>query len=391
MPDEKKIETALDKFYYRYDKFNSNVLKKLGNIVKQFDGLNYEEAHALAQELKIGYDLYEMELELSKISGKSVRDVDILLEKIARENVEFSEAYYKAKHMDYIQYDNNMRIQYYVESVKKQTNDLFRNLANSQNIGFTIKDNKNNIIYKPLKNVYNDLVDEAVFNVSLGVEDYQSAMENTLRNLADSGIKIHEEKLGYKSGYNRRLDSAIKQNILTGMRQINIGIQEQIGEELGADGVEISAHYPCANDHLDIQGKQFSKEKFEKLNGSLTRPIGELNCRHFVFSIIMGVQEPSHTDAMLEQFKQESLAKVEYEGKTYTKYEATQVQRKLETAIRRQKDRNIIAKSSGNEKEKAKSQEKIRQLTAKYNNFSKSTGLRTYKNRLRVVGYDDKK
>lgn len=389
MQDEKKLETALDKFYYRYDKFNSNVLKKLGNIVKQFNGLNYEEAHALAQELKIGYDLYEMELELSKISGKSVRDVDILLEKIARENVEFSEVYYKAKHMDYIQYDNNMRIQYYVESVKKQTNNLFQNLANSQNIGFTVKDNKGNIIYKPLKNVYNDLVDEAVFNVSLGVEDYQSAMENTLRNLADSGIKIHEEKVAYKNGYNRRLDSAIKQNILTGMRQINIGIQEQIGEELGADGVEISAHYPCAEDHLPIQGKQFSKEKFEKLNNSLDRPIGEYNCRHFVFSVILGVQEPSHTDAMLEQFKQESLAKVEYEGKIYTKYEATQVQRKIETAIRRQKDRNIIANASGNEKEALKTQEKIRQLTSKYADFSVNTGLKTYKNRLKVVGYDD--
>ena len=389
MQDEKKIETALDKFYYRYDKFNSNVLKKLGNIVKQFNGLNYEEAHALAQELKIGYDLYEMELELSKISGKSVRDVDVLLEKIARENVEFSEAYYKAKHMDYIQYDNNMRIQYYVESVKKQTNNLFQNLANSQNIGFTIKDNKGNITYKPLKNVYNDLVDEAVFNVSLGVEDYQSAMENTLRNLADSGVKIHEEKVAYKSGYNRRLDSAIKQNILTGMRQINIGIQEQIGEELGADGVEISAHYPCAEDHLSIQGKQFSKEKFEKINNSLDRPIGEYNCRHFVFSVILGVQEPSHTNAMLEHFRQESLEKVEFEGKTYTKYEATQVQRKIETAIRRQKDRNIIANASGNEKEVLKTQEKINQLTRKYKYFSNKANLKTYKNRLKVVGYDD--
>lgn len=388
MLDEKKLDIALDKFYYRYDKFNSNVLKKLGEIVKQFDGLEYEQAHALAQELKIGYDLYEMERELAKITGKSIQDVDTLLEKVARGNVEFSEVYYRAKGMDYIQYDNNIQLQNYVASVEKQTKGIFENLSNSQNIGFTLKDNQGNITYKPLKEVYNNLVDEAVFNVSLGVTDYQKAMENTLSNLANSGVKIHEEKAGYESGYNRRLDSAIKQNILTGTRQINMGIQEQIGDELGANGVEISAHYPCAEDHLPIQGKQYTKKEFEKLNGSLDRPIGEFNCRHFTFSIILGVQEPSYSKQMLDEFKQESLRKVEYEGKTYTAYEATQVQRKLETAIRRQKDKKIVFEASGNKSAVQKAEENISNLTNKYKEFSNIARLKTKMNRLRVVDYD---
>lgn len=388
MLDEKKLDIALDKFYYRYDKFNSNVLKKLGEIVKQFDGLEYEQAHALAQELKIGYDLYEMERELAKITGKSIQDVDTLLEKVARGNVEFSEVYYRAKGMDYIQYDNNIQLQNYVASVEKQTKGIFENLSNSQNIGFTLKDNQGNITYKPLKEVYNNLVDEAVFNVSLGVTDYQKAMENTLSNLANSGVKIHEEKAGYESGYNRRLDSAIKQNILTGTRQINMGIQEQIGDELGTNGVEISAHYPCAEDHLPIQGKQYTKKEFEKLNGSLDRPIGEFNCRHFTFSIILGVQEPSYSKQMLDEFKQESLRKVEYEGKTYTAYEATQVQRKLETAIRMQKDKKIVFEASGNKSAVQKAEENISNLTNKYKEFSNIARLKTKMNRLRVVDYD---
>ena len=387
MKDDKKLDTVLEKFFNRFNGYNTKVLETLGNVVKQFDGLTATQAHQLAQELKMGKDLYELENELAKISGKSIKDIDILFEKVAKENVEFSEVYFKAKDKEYIKYEDNEHLQDFVESVKKQAGETFTNLSQSSNTGFVLKDAQGNATYKPLADVYNNLIDEAVYNVAIGVQDYQSAMRNTIRGLADSGVKIHEEKLNYKNGYNVRIDSAVRQSVLTGLRQINIGIQEEIGERLDADGVEISAHYPCAEDHLDIQGRQFSKEKFEKLNGSLDRPIGEYNCRHFVFSVILGVQEPAYSKNRLTRFKRYSREQVEYEGKTYTKYEATQVQRKLETAIRKQKDRQIIARASDNKDEIAKAQRKISALTKEYNNFSKTAGLDTYKNRLAVTGY----
>lgn len=387
MQDEQKLDKVLERFYNRYNKYNTKVLQTLGNVVKQFDGISPSEAHILAQELKLGFDVNELLLELSKISGKSIKDIEVLFDKVAKENVEFSEVYYKAKNKEYVKYEDNIQLKNMVESIKKQTDGLFTNLANSQNIGFSLKDSQGNVTYKPLANVYNDLIDEAVYNVSTGVTDYQSAMRNTIRQLADSGIKVHEEKIAYKSGYNRRIDSSVRQNVLVGLRQVNIGIQEEIGKDFGADGVELSAHYPCAEDHLEIQGKQYSNENFEKLNNELDRPIGTYNCRHFVFSIILGVNEPSYTDKQLKEMKDESLEKISYEGKEYTKYEATQIQRKLETAIRQQKDRQIIAQASGDKEEVSKAQSRITQLTKEYNDFSNAAGLDTYKNRLTVSGY----
>jgi hypothetical protein len=387
MQDNEKLDATLERFYNKYNKFNTKVLKELGNVIKQFDGISPSQAYQIAQELKLGYELNDLLNELSQISGKSIQDIDKLFNKVAEENVNFAEVYYKAKNEEFIKYEDNQQLQNLVESIKKQTNNTFINIANSNNIGFTLKDNQGNITYKPLTQVYNDLIDEAVYNVSIGVKDYQSAMRNTIKQLADSGVKIHEEKLGYKNGYNRRLDSSIRQDILTGIRQINLDIQEQIGEELGADGVEISAHSPCAEDHLHIQGQQFTKKQFERINGDLKRPIGEYNCRHFVFSVILGVQTPSYSKKMLRNFRNESLAKVNYNGKTYTKYEATQVQRQLETAIRKQKDRQIIARASGDKEEVGLAQQKISQLTTEYNKFSKTAGLDTYKNRLTVSGY----
>jgi hypothetical protein len=59
----------------------------------------------------------------------------------------------------------------------------------------------------------------------------------------------------------------------------------------------------------------------------------------------------------------------------------------METAIRQQKDRQIIARSSGDKQEIANAQQKISQLTSKYKDFSDKAGLDVYKNRLTVAGY----
>ena len=69
-----------------------------------------------------------------------------------------------------------------------------------------------------------------------------------------------------------------------------------------------------------------------------------------------------NTKNRLTRYKRYSLEKVSYKGKEYTKYEATQVQRQLETAIRKQKDRQIIARASGNDDEIRLAQQKISQF-----------------------------
>ena len=387
MKDDKKLELLLERFYQRYNKYNSKVLKILGETIKKFDGIPPSMAHKIAQELKYGNDIDNLMSELAQISGKSIKDIEQAFELVAKENVAFAEVYAKAKNKEFIDYENNEQLKRLVKGIAGETNATFKNIANSRMVGFVLKDGKGKKIFKNLKETYNDLIDEAVFLVTTGTSDYQSAMRGVIKELADSGIKIHEEKVGYPSGYNRRIDSSVRQNVLTGVRQVNITTQKIVGREFGADGVEISAHSPCAEDHLPIQGKQFSNKEFAKINGNLERPIGEYNCRHFIFSIVLGVNQPSYSEKMLNQMNKESQSIIEYEGNKYTAYEATQVQRKLETAIRQQKDRQIIARASGNKDVVGEAQKNITILTSKYNEFSKIVGLDTYKKRLNVSGY----
>jgi hypothetical protein len=387
MKDDKKLELLLERFYNRFNQYNTKVLEKLGEAIKKFDGVSPTTAHKIAQELKYGTDINDLMTELSRLSGKSIKDIEEAFDLVADENVAFAEVYAKAKNMEFVNYKDNEQLKRLVKGIVGETNATFKNLSRSRAIGFVLKDENGKKTFKNLKDTYRDLIDEAVFNVETGATDYQSAMRGVMKQLADSGVKVHEEKVGYPSGYNRRIDSSVRQNVLTGVRKINLSVQEQVGRDFGADGVEISAHSPCAEDHLHLQGKQFSKKEFAKINGSLERPIGEYNCRHFVFSIVLGVNQPSYSEKKLNQMNRESQSIIEYEGKKYTSYEVTQVQRKLETAIRKEKDRQIIARASGDKDGVGMAQKNITALTYKYNDFSKKAGLDTYKNRLTVSGY----
>lgn len=387
MNDEKRLDAVLERFYNRFNKYNTKVLKTLGETIKQFDGLTPSEAHKLAQELRYSTEIDQLLNELSRLSGKSLQEIDELLDKVAKENVGFAEAYYEVKGKEFIPYEDNKPLQRYVETIKEETKGTFKALSKSKQIGFTLRLPNGELAYKPLKDTFNDLLDEAVYNVSSGVSDYQSAMRSTIRQLADSGVKIHEEKVGYASGYNRRIDSTVRQNVLTGVRMVNIGIQERIGDELGADGVEVSHHMDCAPDHYEIDGQQFTKKEFERKNSNLDRPVGQYNCRHFVFSIILGVNRPNYTKKQLARDRERNEKGFDYEGKHYTNYELSQAMRKIETGIRRNKDLQIIARTSGNKELISKAQNNITILTNKYNEISKISGLPTYKNRLNVSQY----
>ena len=65
----------------------------------------------------------------------------------------------------------------------------------------------------------------------------------------------------------------------------------------------------------------------------------------------------------------------------------TQLQRRIELNIRKQKDTQILARASGDTELVEQSQNKIRLLTSKYNDLCKASGLLPKKQRMQVAGY----
>ena len=387
MKDDKKLELLLEKFYNRFNQYNTKVLEKLGEAIKKFDGVSPSMAHKIAQELKYGTDIEDLMAELSKLSGKSVKDIEEAFDIVAEENVAFAEVYAKAKNMEFVDYKNNEQLQRLVKGIAGETNATFKNISKTRAIGFVLKDKYGKKIFKNLKDTYIDLIDEAVFNVTTGVSDYQSAMRGVIKQLADSGVKIHEEKVGYPSGYNRRIDSSVRQNVLTGVRKVNITTQKIVGRQFGANAIELSLTFPCADDHAPYEGKIYTHKEFENIQSSLERPFFQWNCRHFGFQVVKGISQPQYTQKYLDQKHAQEHEEFYFEGKKINQVEANDLMRKIETSIRRNKDAQIIGRSAGNKEIVANSQQNITALTYKYNELSKVSNLPTYKNRLVVSGY----
>ena len=246
-----------------------------------------------------------------------------------------------------------------------------------------------------LKTAYNNIIDKAIISIMQGKQDYYSAMRDSLKEIGSNGI------VQYESGITRRLDSAVRMNILDGIRQVNNETAKRFGKEYGADGVEISVHAYPAPDHADIQGRQFSDIEFEKLevgdiakdykgniyDGADKRRISEYNCYHKIFPVVLGVSEPEYTDRELRAIQEENELGFEYNGKHYTMYEGTQLQRRLELEARKQKDTQILARASGDIELAQQSQKKINQISFRYNELCKASGLKPKKQRMSVSGY----
>ena len=152
-------------------------------------------------------------------------------------------------------------------------------------------------------------------------------------------------------------------------------------------------------------GHQFSNKEFEKLqetgiakdyNGEIIdihykgnyRPISEYNCYHRPFRIVLGISKPLYTKEQLEEIKEKNNDGFDIDGKHYTMYEASQLLRKIERTIRKDKDIQIIAKSSGDKDLTLQMQTSITQLTTKYRQICKISGLpNQLKTRGSVSGY----
>lgn len=362
---------------------NEYMLKLLGSNIKRLGKITDKDVHRLEEMYRAGVDIADVEKEIAKRTKKAAEEVKALFDAYAAENLARAYDAYKYRGETYIPYAKNDYLQKFVESYSRRTANTLFNLSQTHALRiFSAKQNK----FVAFADGYKDAIDQAVTNTSLGVQDYQSAMRDTIKKVGENGICTME----YESGYVRRLDSAVRMNVLEGVRQVNQGIEDQIGEDLGADGVEISAHGYCAPDHEDIQGKQMTKAEYAKWDAAHAYPkrqIGKLNCHHFAFSVILGVQEPIHTPEELDEMKKKNAAGMDYEGKHYTMYQATQIQRQLETEIRKCQDVHIMAQAAGDSELQRKMQNQINLLKDKYVDFSQKARLNIYSRRMKVDGY----
>ena len=155
--------------------------------------------------------------------------------------------------------------------------------------------------------------------VSTGAADFHTAMRDSIKAMGGNGIRVQ-----YESGTTRRLDSAVRQNLLWGAKQASIEYNDLIGQELECDGVEIDWHSFPRPSHEFMQGKQYvlgkartiNGEYFESADAALER-LEDYNCYHYKTPIICGISEPRYSKEELARLNKQNSRVFEIEAKKH--------------------------------------------------------------------------
>lgn len=327
---------------------------------------------------QLGVSQKEIKKELQKLLKSTNADIERLMTQSAQAGYSFDLKMLPTA--EAISFADNAAVQQIVAAAVALAQDDLTNIT--QTLGMI--DPYGNA--QPLQTAYRQCMDYAFMQVSTGAADYNTAIRAATKNLADKGVYV----IDYESGVHTTLEAAVRRNIMGGLGLMQEEISKRNHDDMGADGWEIDAHSNSAPDHEPIQGKQYPDAEYEALNNSLVRRIGTLNCGHSAYPIIMGISSPQYSAEQLEAMRTANAEGITYNGRHYTGYEATQHQRALERAIRKQKRRILIDEATGDAEKLKTDQIKLQTLRQEYNGFSKAAKLRTQTERAEVAGFGHK-
>lgn len=341
----------------------------------------------------LGIDLEDIKKAISDATDTGMDKLEALLDDVVARN----QAYY-TEMIDLAQVTAPERLvdQEDIWAIYEQTKGQYRNITRS--MGFLVRQGRHMVMLPPAQ-AYQWALDSALLQVQSGAISYNQAITDAVRKLAESGLKT----VSYESGHVDAVDVAVRRALMTGVNQLNQKYREQSMDYLETDLVETTAHLGARNtgfgfvNHESWQGKWFRWKKYPKAStgdypdfdaecapGDV-QGIGGANCRHSYYAVVEGVNEPTYSDSDLEAMKSKNRPKVEFDGKIYDAYQCTQVQRRIEASIRKQKRLQAAYKAAGADDQASAATARLRQLNAKYKAFSKAAGLPEQRERMRVL------
>lgn len=380
------LDTLPEELAELYRGLEDTLLMEICSRLKAADELNEVTVQDIKALRSHGIDLKEIEKAIRKTTGISEQKLKKLLDDVVKRNQKY---YTDLIDLAHITQPETLVDAAEVAAIRAQTLDTFRNLTAS--MGFLV-DNGRTML--PPAKAYQWALDNAAMQVQSGAINYNQAIKTAVKQLADSGLKV----VDYESGHRDQIDVAARRAVMTGVSQICAKYTEQSAEYLETPYFEVSAHSGARDkqgpspwsSHKDWQGKVYSVRAgdiypsiYDVCGLGAVDGLEGANCRHRRNVWVDGVSERTYTDEQLSHID-DGLG-CTFEGKTYTAYEATQEQRKVERTIRKLKREKAAYNAAGLTDEEQAVNIKLRRMNAKYKAFSKAAGLPEQRERMKVL------
>lgn len=366
------------------------LLEEICSRLKASDQLNEVTVQDIRVLRSHGIDLKEIEKAIRKTSGISETKLNELLDDVVERNQKY---YTELIDLAHITQPETLVSVEDTWAIYEQTKQTMRNITRS--MGFLVDAGRT--MLSPAK-AYQWALDNATMQIQSGAINYNQAIKTAVKQLADSGLTV----VDYESGHRDQIDVAARRAVMTGVNQICAKYTEESAQYLETLYFEVSAHAGARDkpgsspwsSHKDWQGKVYSIRAgdiypsiYEVCGLGAVDGLEGANCRHRRNVWVEGVSERTYTDKQLEHID-DGLG-CTFDGKTYTAYEATQMQRRVERQIRAQKRLVNAYKAADLTDDATVANIKLRRLNAKYRGFSKAAGLPEQPERLKVLYQND--
>nr|DAG16250.1 MAG TPA: minor capsid protein [Caudoviricetes sp.] len=371
-----------------YRGLEDTLLMEICSRLKLREELNEVTVQDIKALRSHGIDLKEIEKAIRQTTGISEKKLNELIDDVVERNQKY---YTEVIDLARVTQPDVLVDATTIDAIKRQTQDAFRNITTS--MGFLVDAGRTML---PPAKAYQHALDAAEIMIQSGAISYNEAIKRSVKELADSGLRA----VDYESGHRDHVDVAARRAVMTGVSQLCSKYTEQAAEYLETSYFEVSAHAGARDkpgpspwsSHKGWQGKVYSIRAgdiypsiYEVCGLGAVDGLEGANCRHRRNVWVEGVSERTYTDEQLAHID-DGLG-CTYDGKTYTAYEATQEQRKVERTIRKLKREKAAYKAAGLHENETAVNIRLRRLNAKYKAFSAAAGLPEQRERMKVL-YD---
>lgn len=366
------------------------LLDEICSRLKVADELNEVTVQDIKALRAHGIDLKKIKKAIQKATGISEQKLNKLLDDVVERNQQYYTNVIDLAHIT--QPETLVSIEDTL-AIYQQTKRDLRNIT--QSMGFLVDAGRTML---PPAKAYQWALDSAALQVQSGAINYNQAIKTAVKELADSGLKV----VDYESGHRDHVDVAVRRAVMTGVSQICAKYTEQSSEYLDTPYFEVSAHVGARDkpgpspwsSHKDWQGRVYSVRVgdiypsiYDVCGLGAVDGLEGVNCRHRRFPWVEGVSERTYTNEQLEHIDDDHGCT--FDGKDYTAYEATQMQRRIERTVRKLKREKAAYKAAGLHEDETAVNIRLRRLNAKYKAFSVKAGLPEQPERMRIYFTDD--